>query len=552
MFQPIRQVRHLPRYQRIVTVFARHGFGSAVEYLQLDRYLSLPASLLKHPPTPQVSPAEHLRLALEELGPAFIKLGQVLSTRPDLVPPSFIVELVKLQDTVPATPWEDIRSILVEELDCELDQVFSHISAEPLGAASLAQVHAATLRDGSQVVVKVQRPDVYAMVDSDLEILQDLAALAQRTPMGQLYNPADVVSEFAFTLRNELDYRREGRNADRFRANFAREPYLYIPKVHWQHTTRRVLVLERIDGIKVDDVAALDAAGYNRHSIALNAARIIVKQVLQDGFFHADPHPGNLVVMPNDVIGAMDFGMVGRLSDSDRLNLMRLYTLAVRMEIEGVVEQLLRMGAAPGQVDHKGLERDVRNLLAKYYGLPLQEIRASEVLEEIMPVAFNHRLRLPPDLWLLGKTLVMMEGMGRRLDPNFDIFEVSRPIVRRMMVELWLPKTWGPAALSNLDTWLYLLAEAPRLGANLLRGLQQGELPLGLKVGANQETLDRVDRLITRLSLSLLISSLIVGLAVLLPLASNNIIVLAPVVIGFLSVLALGLWFLFSILRGAK
>lgn len=552
MFPQLRHVRNLPRYRRIVTVFARHGFGSAVEYLQLDRYLSLPAAILKQAPAPHVTPAEHLRLALEELGPTFIKFGQVLSTRPDIVPPSFLIELTKLQDTVPPAPWEQVRAVLAEELGQEPEQLFSRIDIQPLGSASLAQVHAATLHDGSQVVIKIQRPDVQAAIEPDLDILQDLAALAQRTPAGELYNPVDIVAEFAYTLRNELDYRREGRNADRFRSNFARENYLYIPKVCWDYSTRRVLVMEHIHGIKIDDVEALDAAGYNRQQVTQHAARIIIKEVLIDGFFHADPHPGNLVVMPDEVIGAMDFGMVGRLAQSDRLNLIRLYTVAVRLDAEAVVEQLLRMGAADAQTDCRALETDIARLLDKYYGLPLQEINASQVLNEIMPLAFRHHLRLPPDLWLLGKTLVMMEGVGRRLDPTFDIFEMSKPFVKRLMLDMWMPGTWGPALLTHLEAWGYLLSEAPRTGAALLRNLQQGTLPLNLKIGGNEETLHRVDRMMTRLSLSLLISSLIIGLAFLLPVASGNNIVLALVAMGFLSVLALGVWLLISILRGGR
>jgi ubiquinone biosynthesis protein len=552
MFPQFRHVRHLPRYRRIVTVFARHGFGSALQMLQLDRYLALPVSILRQEPPPHISPAEHLRLALEELGPTFVKLGQVLSTRPDLVPPVFLAELIKLQDSVPPTPWETVRAVLIDELGQAPEDIFAHIDLEPLGAASLAQVYGAILKDGSQVVIKVQRPNIHATIDSDLEILEDLAALAQRTPLGELYNPAEVVAEFAFTLRNELDYRREGRNADRFRANFAREQYLYIPAVHWEYTTRCVLVLERIEGIKIDNVTALDAAGYDRHRVALHAAHIIIKEVLEDGFFHADPHPGNLLVMPDEVIGAMDFGMVGRLSQADRLNLIRLYTVAIRLDAATVVEQLLRMGAAAANVDRHTLEHDISHLLTKYYGLPLKDIHAKEIIEEVIPIAFKHHLRLPPDLWLLGKTLTMMEGVGRQLDPGFDIFEASQPFVRRLMLRMWSPLEWGPGVLEQLDSWRYLVSEMPRIGTTLLRNLEQGDLPLFLRIGANDQTLTHLDRLATRLSLSLLISSLLIGLSFLLPIATGNLYILIPTGIGFLFVLGLGLWFLVSILRGGK
>jgi ubiquinone biosynthesis protein len=253
---------------------------------------------------PSLGPPQRLRMALEELGPTFVKLGQVLSTRPDLLPPAYIAELARLQDTVPPAPWEPVRAQLEAELGAPVEKVFATLDPEPIAAASLAQVHAATLPDGAEVVVKVQRPDIEATINVDLDILADVARLLQtRTPLGELYDLPGIVEEFAATLRAELDFYREGHNADRFRANFADEPYLYIPKVYWDYTTRRVLVMERIRGIKIDDIAALDAAGYDRYRIGLHAARMVIKEVLEDGFFHADPHPGNFFVMPGEVIG---------------------------------------------------------------------------------------------------------------------------------------------------------------------------------------------------------------------------------------------------------
>ncbi|MBW1939599.1 MAG: AarF/ABC1/UbiB kinase family protein, partial [Deltaproteobacteria bacterium] len=303
-----------------------------------------------------VAPAEHLRLALEELGPTFIKIGQILSTRPDLLPPEYIAELSKLQDAVPPAPWDEIHAIIRTELKCEIEELFAEIEPEPMAAASLAQVHAAHLKDGSPVVVKVQRPHILETIHADLEILHDLASLVQKTPLGEMYNPVEVVSDFAFTLMNELDYLREGRNADRFRQNFADESHLYIPRVYWEYTTSHVLVLEWIRGIKIDDIAALDAAGYDRKKIALHSARIIIKEVLEDGFFHADPHPGNLVVMPGEVIGAMDFGMVGYLHERDRTQLIRLYIVSISLDANGIAAQLIQMGFVRRSLDRSALE----------------------------------------------------------------------------------------------------------------------------------------------------------------------------------------------------
>lgn len=547
-----RIVRHLGRYRQIVGVFIKHGFGFAIDHLGLHGGLLHPRlrRQAERPPSFPEDLAKHFRLSLEELGPTFVKLGQILSTRPDLLPPAYIAELTKLQDSVPPAPWESVRATLLQELGFEPERVFVELDPEPMAAASLAQVHAACLPGGEDVIVKVQRPGITEVIQKDLEILSDLAAVAQRTSLGQVYDTIGIVEDFAFTLRNELDYRREGRNADRFRANFTNETHLYIPRVHWEHTTRRVLVLERIDGIKINDIVALDAGGFDRHRVALHSARIIVKEVLEDGFFHADPHPGNFVVMPGEIIGAMDFGMVGHLSRRDRLNLIRLYIASVRLQNERIVEQLVRMEAAQATVDRDALARDVGRLLTKYRDLPLKEIRAREVIEEIMPLAFRHHLRLPSDLWLLGKTLAMMEGVGLQLDPDFDIFAVSEPIMRRLTREFWMPGVWGPSLLADLDAWGQLFRMAPRSGARLLQSLEKGELPLSLNFRGSDETLTRLDRIVNRLALSILTAALIIGLSMLVPAIGGGGFVQGLVILGFVAAVAFGAWLLVSMIRG--
>lgn len=555
---PVRSVRHIQRYREIVQVFVRHGFGELVDLLELQPYLSLPRRLLRRwrkGVSPLGAP-RRLRLALEELGPTFVKLGQVLSTRPDILPPLYITELVKLQDTVPPLDWELIKPQIEAELGAPVEELFAACDPVPIAAASLSQVHAATLRDGARVVVKVQRPDIQKTIETDLDILFDLARLLQaRTPMGEIYDLPEIVQEFSLTLRAELDFYREGRNADRFRANFAGEQYLYIPQVYWDFTTHRVLVLERIDGIKIDDIEALDASGCDRSRVAIHAARMIVKEMLDDGFFHADPHPGNFVVMPGGVIGAMDFGMVGYLSQRMRTDLIRLYIVAVQMDEGGIVDQLVAMGVVDGALDRAGLQRDVMRLLRKYQGMPLKAVRAREVVEEVMPVAFRHHLRLPSDLWLLGKTLAMMEGVGLKLDPEFDVFAVSEPYVRGFMWRMALPRTWGPALLKGADDWAGLLALVPRIGSQLLLRAERGDLEITLKHKGLEQALGRLDRLANRLSLSLLLAAFIVGLALLLStfdLGQQWALTLIPIILGFIGSSVLGLWFIFSIWRSRK
>ena len=550
MFTTVRRVQNLPRYREIITVFVRHGFGTMLEQMGVDRALLAPARLFRRDREwEHLTPAQHFRKALEELGPTFIKLGQILSTRPDLLPPDFIVELSKLQDSAPPFPWEEVEAQLVAAWSQPLDELLASIDHDPLAAASLSQVHAAVLPDGREVVIKVQRPGILPTIQADLAILEDLAVLAQHTSMGELYNPVDVVAEFSFTLQNELNYLREARNADIFRQNFAEEPYLYIPEVHWQLTTREVLVLERIRGVKIDDIEGLAAAGLDRKVVAENAARIIIKEVMEDGFFHADPHPGNFFVLPDNVIGAMDFSMVGHLSDTDRLNLVRLYIASVRMDADAIVEQLIRMGAAAAKVNRPALKRDIDRLLEKYYGLPLKEIRAQEMISDILPIAWRHHLSLPSDLWLLGKTLAMMEGVGLQLDPDFDIFAVSKPYVERLSREMWSPSVWGPSLLDQMMAWSDMMAIAPKAGAKLLYGLESGELPLDLNMNVQKPALETMDRALTRLSVSVLIAAFILALAFLIPRATVSPVITALIVAGFLLSAGLGVWFLISVLR---
>ncbi|MEA3397908.1 MAG: AarF/ABC1/UbiB kinase family protein [Chloroflexota bacterium] len=562
MKSPIKQYRHLKRYQEIVRILIRHGFGGIVDQLGLLPALSLPSRLLRRQPVkPHLTPAVHVRLALEDLGPTFIKFGQILSTRPDLVPPAYIQELEKLQDVVPPAPWDTIKARIETELETPLEEAFTTFDPTPIAAASISQVHQATLPGGENVVVKVQRPDIERTIDADLEILFDLAHLLQeRTPLGELYDLVGITEDFTHTLRAELDFSREGRNADRFRTNFAGEPHLYIPKIYWDHTTRRVIVLEHISGLKIDDLPALEAAGFDRHQIALYTARIIIQEMLIDGFFHADPHPGNFFILCLDddpgqpVIGAVDFGMVGHLSLRLREELIHLYGVSVGLDSAELVDQLIKMGAAGQRVDRDGLQRDLERLLTKYYGLPLKEIRAQEIIDEVMPIAFRHHLRLPAELWLMGKTLGMMEGIGLKLDPDFDVFAASKPYVRRFTWQMASPKVWGRKLLKGINDWEELFTALPKQTHRILDQMERGDLEINLSFKETQQTINKLDLLVNRLSTSILLAALIVGLALLTPLVSTGGYGIAfwLAVLGFLAVATLGLSLLISMWRGRR
>jgi ubiquinone biosynthesis protein len=558
MFPHLRRFRSLPRYRKILSVFARHGFGVLMEQLKLDHYLNLPRTLLRQSPSPpQLTPAEHLRLALEELGPTFIKLGQIGSTRPDLLPTDFVVELAKLQDCVNPEHWDSMKALLIEEYGQDFDQIFAEVDPAPLGAASLAQVHAGRLMDGSAVVLKIQRPNILATIEADLEILADLAGLIQRSEWGRQYNPVEILNNFTFTLHNELDFRLEGANADRFRANFANESHLYIPKIYWEWSTRRILIEERIEGIKIDQGAALEQAGFNPREVAEIAAGIMIKEFLEDGFFHADPHPGNFYVMRDDVtgavlVGAMDFGMVGYISHVDRLNLLQGFMLAARLDSAGLVEHMVRIGAVSSQADLPKLEHDLDSLLNRYHGLTLKNIYTRKLIEELMALSYQHHVNLPPDFWMLFKTLTMMDGLARQLDPEINVFDLFGPSIERLMRRMYLPWVWGPAFMSDLETLAFAVRDAPQIGERILRGLQRGEIPFSMKAGLNKDTLDRIDRVSTRISISLLVAAFIVGTALIFPTARDNPMAMAFLVVGFIFSLGLGVWFIISTLRSGR
>jgi len=550
--------RHLRRYREITGILVDYGFGAVLAQLGLSDQLNIPRRLLRRKPAieEEVSLPQRIRLALEELGPTFIKVGQVLSTRADLLPPEFIDELRLLQDQVPTGPWEPIRDLVETELEASIQEVFAYFNPKPFAAASLGQVHHAILPRGQEVVVKVLRPDIERVVNLDLDILQDFAQLAQeRTAIGERYDAVEFAEEFSNNLRGELDFKKEGRSADQFRENFVKEIHLKVPKIYWDYSTRRVLVMERISGIKIDDIAALDAAGYNRKRLADTAARFVLQEVLEDGFFHADPHPGNLLILPGEVIGVIDFGTVGRLETSDRIDLARLLILVVQRDTEGIVDQLVRMGIAGSRVDRIVLARELRRILLRYYGLPIQDIPVTEVMNSLEPIIYKHSLRIPSDYLLLMKTIMLLQGVGLGLDPDFDMFAATRPYLGKLIRQVLLPSSWGPSVLRMLTDWNELFSNFPRQTTNVLDQLERGDFGIDVEVPQLDETIDRIDRVANRIIYGVLVAAFLVSLALLIPhldLTWPWGIITWIILFGFVVMCVLGMRLIWSILRSSR
>lgn len=406
-------------------VLVRHGLGWLAGGPRLGRLMPFHRGLLGHPrrAVPYTRP-EHVRLALEDLGATFVKLGQIASTRGDLLPPAYQAELARLQDAASPEPWETIRPVLEAELGDSLEDVFVTIDPAPVASASIGQAHAATLADNTEVIVKVRRPGVVQLVEIDLDLLTRAARRIGRRldPAGRWDLPT-IAAEFAATLRAELDYRREAANAQRFAAQFANRLDVRIPRVFPAASTSRVLTLERLRGLKLDDLDGLDAAGIDRAALADRAARLLLEMIYTNGFFHADPHPGNFFVQPDGAIGLIDFGMVGEIVPEQRAWLTGLLFALARRDPDAMVESFLAMGTAPPDVNRGRLQADLVAVVSAAVDRPLGEVSVGRLLEDLLAMMRRHRLRLPAALALLAKTITMAEGMGAHLDPSFRLLD---------------------------------------------------------------------------------------------------------------------------------
>ncbi|MHB8645224.1 MAG: ABC1 kinase family protein [Thermomicrobiales bacterium] len=462
------------RYREVVQILTRHGFAVRPQFWPFGggAYDESESVALRRP--------AELRQALEELGTTFIKLGQILSTRPDLLPPAYIAELQKLQDAVPAAPTVHITARIEEQLARPVDELFISFDPVPLAAASIGQVHAVTLPGGVDAVVKVQRPGVREQVALDLRIATRIAHLMESRLHLIERTGIDVpalVDEFAWTLRNELDYLREAKNAEVFQRNFAANPHLRVPAICWEYTTTQIITMERMHGLRIDDVVALEAAGHSPARIAEQSARIVLQEVFEDGFFHADLHPGNLFVLDGGVIGAMDFGMVGTIDEAMRTNLLFLLLAIVGQDADQIARYLYRLGVVGGgRTNHAFLLRDIRRLMAQYYGITLEELDVTALLNDLLALVRRHHLRLPPDLALLLKMLVMIEGLGRRLDPSFNVLAVAQPFGQEAIARLLAPERLLRQARQAAIQYGEMAMEFPGRLDRLLTQLERGEL----------------------------------------------------------------------------
>jgi ubiquinone biosynthesis protein len=502
------------RQRQIAGVLARYGLDYLANAVGLERLIARERALRGRKPREEHTPPENLRLALEELGPTFIKLGQLLSTRADLLPPEYRTALAKLQDAAPAIPTDVVQEIIAAELHTSTSDAVASFHAEPLACASVGQAHLATLQDGTEVVVKVRRPNVVEVMAQDLEIIQNFAARAsRRSKAAASYDLAGLADEFVQTLRAQLDYLQEARNAERFAANFAGDSSVQIPRVFWDLTTSRVITLERIRGMKVTDIAALDEAGLDRHDLAQRAAQIVAKMVFEDGFFHADPHPGNFFIEPDGRVGIVDFGMVGTLDDALREQLSRLLIGFLRQDPDRLADALLALGTSTEPVERARLREDLAGLLERYFSLSIGEISLRTAVGDVLVIVRRHGLRLPRDLALLLTVLLVAEGLVAVLDPHFRFAEALAPYARRQLLAQITPA----AVRQRLEQFGADLAELavdfPGRLDRLLKSVEAGGLEVRLRADELESLLTRAERIGNRIAVAVIAAATIDGLA---------------------------------------
>ena len=464
---------------RIVRVLVRHGLDEFVFTLHLFRpyrfmLFLFPGYWFRDRNVPR---GQRLREALEELGPVFVKFGQAVSTRPDLIPADIAVELTRLQDDVLPFPGDQAREVIERALDAPLSQHFASFDIQPLASASVAQVHGATLQDSTEVVVKVLRPGIEKVIERDLQLLYQLARLADRHwPNARRLRPLEVVDDYDKTIHDELDMMREGANASQLRSNFLDSDMIYVPQIYWDHSCREVLVMERVEGIPIRDIDAIRAAGIDLRKLAHNGVEIFFTQAFRDGFFHADMHPGNIFVSPQGQYRAVDFGIMGTLAEADKRYLAENLLAFFNRDYRAVAMAHLRAGWVPATTRPEEFEAAVRTVCEPIFARPISEISFGHLVIRLFQVARRFDMPVQPQLVLLQKTLLNIEGLGRQLYPELDLWETAKPFLERWMREQVGPRALARALRRELPTVLPLLPELPGLVHELLRRQRDGQL----------------------------------------------------------------------------
>jgi ubiquinone biosynthesis protein len=556
-WETLSAARDLGRLHDIASILIRYGFSDIVRRLGMANALERAGKVLHWKEAGELArlePPARARRALEEMGPTFVKLGQILATRMDLFPPEWIAEFEKLQDQAPSVPFDQIRKQLNEDLGASPEEVFAELVPEPLAAASIAQVHRARLHDGNEVIVKVRRPGIRPIVEADLRLLQRLAKIVvAESPEMSRFRPQEVVRQFSLSLRRELDLAAECRNAERIARNFSEHPEVVIPMVHWTWTGERVNVQEAIIGIPGRDLEGVAQAGLNRKILAQRGAQAVLKMILEDGFFHADPHQGNIFYLPENRIAFIDFGMVGRLSSDRRSQVVDLLHGLVGRETDRVAEVLLDW-AGDAEIDMDSLKLEIDGIIDQYHGVPLEKLNISTMLTDLTTLLRDYQLALPPDLTLLTKSLISLEGMGRQLDPEFDMVTEFSPFLHRALLGRYAPDVLARKGWQAVASGLDILTGLPQDLRQLLRSARSGRLQVNVDVTRLQRFGNQLDRAASRLTMGVVIAALIIGSSIVMSVERGPVLLGLPLfgLLGFIGAAIAGIWLLISIRRSGR
>jgi ubiquinone biosynthesis protein len=537
--------RNLGRLSEIAQVAVRHGFGYAFEGRR--------GGTMEDGGTAR---GRHLREMLDELGPTFVKFGQLLSTRPDIVPPDIIAELRSLQDDVSPFPYGDVERVVREELGQPIERLFLEFDNRPLAAASIGQVHRAVLPNGRRVVVKVQRPNAPRQIDSDIALMEQAARLAkERVRALDFVDTRDIVDEFARSIRQELDYRLEARNADAFHKNFAGHPHVSVPRVYWSYTRARVLTLEFLEGTQLADLELDRWTLDQRRRLAYVMAEAWMTMIFRHGFFHGDPHPANILVLSPERIGLVDFGLSGKLTDDDMSRLTRLFIDAAAENIEALPKRLADLGVKYPKEREEQFVAELREMYYRYYGASLQDIDPMQVIREAFTLIYAMNLRLPTRFVMLDKAIATLGSVGVDLYPDFNVFEVAKPYARGLMIERFRPRRVARRAQREGWQLAQMAYDLPYQLSDTLEQVRDGQIEVGFVHKGLDELMAKLDVLFNRLVIALVVVGGLIGSSMIGVFAKNGPHLLGVHVIsalGFLLSTILGVWLLWSVVRSGR
>ena len=517
----------LGRMHEIVRAFSIAGFGDIFKKMGLEAAAERTGKIMGWEYAEDIAHLERpqrIRKLFEVLGPTFVKLGQILATRPDLFGPEWISEFEKLQSQAPQLDFEELRPQIEEDLGAPLEEIFQEVNTKPLAAASMAQVHRATLKDGTKVVLKIQRPGIRTKIESDMRLFTYLASLAEKNvPELAAYHPQKVVQQFVKSLQNELNFMTEGQNAEQIAANFDDNDQVVIPKIYWEWTKERINVQEFVEGIPGVNIQAIDEAGMDRKRIAQTGANAVLKMIMVDGVFHADPHPGNFFILPGERIAFIDFGMIGRVSEIRRQQIMKLLQSLLQSDAEDLCSILLQWSDRAGE-DPGDLLVAVDEFLSKYSGRSMEHMDLSVMVGALLALIRNNNLTMPPDQAMLLKVFVSLEGAFKKLDPAFDMMVAIQPTLVETVISQFSPKAIGKRGLKVLIQYLELFADLPKEIRRGIYTVKTGNLKFCIELTQLDELKHVLMRAISRLAVAAITAALVIGTSIVLALGKGPII----------------------------